>query len=234
MGFQTVFKRYEKKYIVTDEQRSAFLKAVSDHIKPDGFGRSTVCNIYFDTPDYRLIRASIEKPVFKEKLRLRAYGTPTAESNCFVELKKKYKGVVYKRRIHMKYSEAYDYLIYRKRPENVKNLQVLSEIDYFISFYKDLRPAAAIFYDRLAFYCKDDKELRFTFDADVRYRTYDFDLRHGSDGTRILPKGQSIMEIKCLGSMPYWVTETLSRLEIYPASFSKYGKAYLTGFKYVV
>ena len=234
MGYQMTFKRYEKKYIVSDAQKAAFLAEIADRIEPDKYGRSTVSNIYFDTPNYRLIRASIEKPVFKEKLRLRAYGTPEDDTNVFVELKKKYHSVVYKRRINLKYAVAYDYLINGVRPPKVKNKQVFSEIDYFINYYEGLRPAAAIFYDREAYYCSENKELRFTFDSNIRYRHENFDLRNGSEGTHILDEGLSIMEIKCLGSMPLWVTAALSKHKIFPASYSKYGRSYETGFPYMI
>lgn len=223
--FQTVFKRYEKKYIVSKEQANILVSRISDKIAPDKYGRSTVCNIYFDTPDYRIIRHSMEKGVFKEKLRIRSYNCPTAESPVFVELKKKYNGVVYKRRVCMGYADSVNYLIKGRRPEGL-NPQVLNEIDYFKSFYPSLRPAVSLFYDRIAFYCKNDKELRITFDTDIRFRTSGFDLARGSQGTKVLDDDKAVMEIKCIGAMPLWLTKELSALQIFPSSFSKYGKAF--------
>lgn len=223
--FQTVFKRYEKKYIVTFEQAQNFLKLIEEYVVPDKYGKSTICNIYFDTPDFRLIRNSIEKPVFKEKLRIRSYGCPTAESNVFVELKRKYKGVIYKRRVDTPYIDAVNYLLKKRRPEG-HNEQILNELDYFMSFYKKLQPAVSLFYDRIAFYSKDDKEIRITLDSNIRFRTKNFDLAKGSFGNSILEENKAIMEIKCLGAMPLWMSDALDELSVYPASFSKYGEAY--------
>lgn len=223
--YQTVFKRYEKKYLVSKENCNAFIAAIEDKVCPDKYGKSTVCNIYFDTPDYRLIRASIEKPVFKEKLRLRSYGVPDESSHVFVELKKKYKGVVYKRRIRMPYRDAVLYLMKGVRPKEA-NEQILAELDYFISYYPKIRPSVSLFYDRVAFYAKDNKEIRITFDSNIRFRTKNLDLSRGDEGYQLLNKDLAVMEIKCLGAMPLWISKELDRLQIYPASYSKYGEVY--------
>lgn len=223
--FTKVFKRLEKKYIITKEQYEALVGALSEHIVPDKFGKSTINNIYFDTPNYRLIRASIEKPtVYKEKLRIRSYGVPEANSNVFVELKKKYKGIVYKRRVDMTYEEAINYLYKHEAPPEPS--QVTKEIDCFMQFYGNLRPAVSLFYDRVAYYSKDDPELRLTFDTNIRFRNKQLDLRYGDFGTVILDDSQYILEIKCIESMPLWLTKELDRLKIYPSSYSKYGTAY--------
>ena len=233
MAAQLVFKRLEKKYIVTDAQRDAFLDAVYERIMPDEYGRSTVCNIYYDTPTYRLIRASIEKPVFKEKLRLRTYGVPTDDSRAFLELKKKYRGVVYKQRVAVTYREAESFLSGGDFPEvSEKNQRVLREIDYFIHHYGGLLPATAICYERDPYRSREDSELRFTFDSDIVFRTENLDLRKGSGGKRILPDGMNVMEIKCFGSMPVWVAKALDENRIFPVSFSKYGKAYTDNFRF--
>lgn len=223
--YKAVFKRYEKKYIVSSSQREELIQKMLRYMVPDEYGQSTICNIYFDTPDFRVIRSSIEKPVFKEKLRLRSYGVPEPDSNVFVELKKKYKGVVYKRRIHMSYRDATEYLLHNVRPDGV-NTQVLSEIDYFLSVYPGIRPAVSLFYDRVAYYGKTDRELRITFDSHIRFRNKQLDLLLGSDGYPILDADKSIMEIKCIGSMPMWLTKELDRLAVFPASYSKYGTAF--------
>lgn len=224
-GFTKVFERSEKKYLITNEQQQALLFALRDHLIPDKYGESTINNIYFDTPDYRLIRASIEKPtVYKEKLRVRSYGHPTADSNVFVELKKKYKGVVYKRRIDMTYLQAILYLCKHQPPP--EETQVTREIDYFMRFYKKLRPAVSLFYDRMAYYSNDDPDLRLTFDTNIRFRNRDFDISKGDYGYLLLGSEKSILEIKAAGAMPLWLTHELDRLKIYPTSYSKYGNAY--------
>lgn len=223
--FTKVFRRLEKKYLITKEQYLLLTQALSGYIVPDEFGKSTINNIYFDTPDYRLIRASIEKPtVYKEKLRIRSYGAPGPDSNVFVELKKKYKGIVYKRRIDMTYAEATDYLCSKRAVEHPS--QVTAEIDSFLAFYKTLHPAVSLFYDRVAYYSKDDPELRLTFDTNIRFRSEHLDLSEGDYGTVILDEESYILEIKCINSMPLWLTHALDRLRIYPSSYSKYGTAY--------
>ncbi len=223
--YTNIFKRHEKKYLVTRAQYEELTRRLADYIEPDAFGQSTINNIYFDTPDYRLIRASIEKPtVYKEKLRIRSYGHPTADSNVFVELKKKYKGVVYKRRVNMTYLQSILYLCKHQPPP--EESQVTREIDYFFKFYKGLRPAVSLFYDRVAYYSKDDHDLRMTFDTNIRFRNKDFDISKGDYGYTLMDSNTMILEIKSVLSMPLWLTHTLDDMKIYPTSYSKYGNAY--------
>ena len=210
MKVQTVFERTEIKYIITLKQREALLKLIESYIKPDEYGESTVCSLYFDTDDFLLIRNSMDKPVYKEKLRLRSYSTPKADSNVFLELKKKYRGVVYKRRQTLRYAEAMYYLNHSEMPNDS---QIMREIDYTMERYRNLRPRMFIGYDRTAFYSKTDHELRITFDKNVRFRT-------------VLQKNLCIMEIKSLNTMPLWLTAALNELKLFPGSFSKYGTAY--------
>lgn len=222
--FQTIFKRYENKYLLNEKQYFEVLKALREKTVPDKYGKSTVCSIYYDTPDKRLIRASIEKPVYKEKLRLRAYGVPSDNTDCFLELKKKYKGIVYKRRVLTSYFSGISYMNGDKStlaPSQIKN-----EIDYFKSYYGNLSPSVDIFYSRLAFYDKNDPNVRLTFDSDILFREKELDLKNGIYGEAILPDGMYLMEIKTAGAMPLWTAEMLTHLNIYPASFSKYGTAY--------
>ena len=207
MKVQTIFERTEIKYIISLRQREALLKMIEAYIKPDEYGESTVCSLYFDTDDFLLIRNSMDKPVYKEKLRLRSYSTPKANSSVFLELKKKYRGVVYKRRQTLRYTEAMDYIDYGEMPDES---QIMREIDYTMSRYRNLRPRMFIGYDRTAFYSRTDHELRITFDKNVRFRTNNLDLAKGSYGE----------------TMPLWLTSALSRLKLFPGSFSKYGTAY--------
>ena len=227
--YQSVFERYEKKYVITGAQKEKLLSAINGRLVPDEFGESTVCNLYFDTPDYRLIRASMERPVYKEKLRLRSYGIPDENSNVFVELKKKYKGVVYKRRINMTYGEAVDFLCRRNFPR--ADTQVYGEIAYFMGFYRSLRPTVSIFCDRMAYFSSEDRNVRVTFDRNIRFRNQMLDLSTGSQGVKLLDSGLYVMEVKTLGSVPLWFSSALGELEIYPRAFSKYGKAYEMMFK---
>ena len=200
---------------------------------PDKYGESNICNIYFDTPNFRIIRNSIEKPVYKEKLRLRCYGTPDDQSKCFLEIKKKYKGIVYKRRISSNYSDGYQYLT--DKFDNIPESQIKDEIEFFKKFYEHPKEKADIFYRRLAFYDKEDCNIRITFDRDIKYRFYDLDLKNGIFGKKLLPEDKVIMEIKTSGAVPLWIAKMLDELKVYPVPFSKYGNAYIQfigGFNY--
>ncbi|MBQ3107416.1 MAG: polyphosphate polymerase domain-containing protein [Firmicutes bacterium] len=224
MAYQAVFKRYELKYRLTVRHKEEILKAMEPYMALDRFGRDTVRNIYFDTENYRLIRRSIEKPAYKEKLRLRCYRKTGPEAQAFVELKKKYDKVVYKRRVSMKEQEAMDWLCGEKHCQ--EQSQIVKEIDYFLQYYGDLRPAVCLFYNREAYYCRDGSDFRVTFDDNILFRTDDLSLDSEIYGTPVLPPGQVIMELKCSGGIPLWMTEVLSRVKAYKTSFSKYGTVY--------
>ena len=225
-AFHYTFHRMEKKYLLTLPVFEGFFEQIRPHIQPDEYGKSTICNIYYDTPDFRLIRRSLEKPVYKEKLRLRSYGTASKDEKVFLELKKKYKGIVYKRRISLNYDEAQEILENGERlPENS---QIAKEINYFLDFYGDIFPAVYLCYDRTAYFGADDSDLRITFDRNIRWRTEDIDLKVEPYGEQILDRGYSLMEIKAAGSMPLWLAELLAQGGIKQTSFSKYGMAYMT------
>ncbi len=225
---QWSFRRVEKKYLMTEEQCFRFVEAIKERIEPDTYPLSTICNIYYDTPDYLLIRRSIEKPVYKEKFRLRSYGVPDDETPVFLEIKKKFKGVVYKRRIRAEEAESVRYLAGGDRP-HANDPQILSEIDWFFHKY-DLQPGMFLAYERLAFRSKEDPNLRITFDWDIRYRVTDMDLRYGDDGTRLFEDDRVVMEIKIPGAAPLWLSDLMAEMKIYPTSFSKYGRCYLKEF----
>jgi len=218
------FQRSEKKYLLTDEQYRALRAALDRRMEPDKYGRYTVCNLYFDTKDNDLIRRSIEKPRYKEKMRLRSYGTVGEDDKVFLEIKKKYKGVVFKRRIVLPYKEAKAYLFDGVPPSDQG--QIFREIDYFIRFY-DCAPKLFLSYDREALSGRgEDKGLRITFDRNIRSRRDRLDLSIPPDGVTLLDDDQWLMEIKAPLSMPLWLTALLTELKIYPNSFSKYGKVY--------
>ncbi len=216
------FERIETKYLITEEQRERLLSRTAGRVSADEYGKSRIANVYFDTPDHRIIRRSLEKPVYKEKLRLRSYGTPEGrEATVFLELKKKYRGVVYKRREPMTYGEATDFL---KHP--VPETQIEREIARFLSFYPDIQPAMYLAYRREAFFGCFDPGLRLTFDTDIRYREEAAELSRGVYGRELLSPGQVLLEIKVGGAMPLWLSEILSEEKIFRTSFSKYGRAY--------
>ncbi len=224
MAFQTVFKRYELKYMITAEQKQQVLKAMEPYMELDKYGKTTIRNLYFDTDTYLLIRRSIEKPKYKEKLRIRCYCDAENDTTVFAELKKKYKSVVYKRRISLPYQEAMDWLTGKKHCNS--DTQISKEIDYFIDYYGTLHPTVFLSYRREAFYSKDKSDFRVTFDDDILVRQSDLSLKSKVYGTPILSKDKILMEIKCSGGIPLWMTEVLSREKIYKTSFSKYGTAY--------
>ena len=226
MAFQTVFKRYELKYMLTLEQKEKILEAMSPYMQLDKYGRTTIRNIYFDTDSYRLIRRSIEKPAYKEKIRIRSYSQATADSTVFVELKKKYEKVVYKRRLPLCEADAMSWVC-RENPCPV-NTQISREIDYFIDFYGKLNPTVLLSYEREAYYDKGGGDFRVTFDDNILARQTNVNLCSTTYGTPILPEGKVLMELKCSGGIPLWMVEVLSRERIYKTSFSKYGTAYST------
>lgn len=224
MAFQTVFKRYELKFMLDADQKQKILAAITPYMIPDKYGRTTIRNIYYDTDSYILIRRSIEKPIYKEKLRVRSYGRADENSPVFVELKKKYKKVVYKRRVSLTAKEAAEWLSGKR--ECPKQSQISKEIDYFLDYYKGLRPTLFLSYEREAYYASDGSDFRVTFDDNILCRQEDLTLNSSADGTEVLPKGKVLMEIKCSGGIPLWMTEILSSERIYKTSFSKYGTAY--------
>lgn len=224
MAFQTVFKRYELKYLLDREQKERIISAMKPFMEADKYGRTTIRNIYFDTDNYALIRRSIEKPEYKEKLRVRSYARADRKSTVFVELKKKYKSVVYKRRISLSEEEAMAWLL-GERPLS-QSTQISREIEYFLSLYSPLAPAVFLSYERDAFYSKDDRNFRVTFDENVLCRGSDVSLESDAYGDRILSEDKVLMEIKCSGGMPLWMAHLLSEERIYKTSFSKYGTAY--------
>lgn len=224
-SIQKTFKRYEKKYTVTEETAQRLMELIGGRIREDAFGKTTVCSIYFDTPSHRLIRSSIEKPAYKEKLRIRSYGVPDDEGMVFVELKKKYDGVVYKRRVYMPLCKAKRFIFEGELPR--LNPQIENEIAYFLNYYEDIAPSMFISCERVAFEGVEDPALRITFDSRITYRETDLKLESGVYGKKLLPDNVKIMEIKIPGAMPLWLSDALDELKIFPSPFSKYGEAYM-------
>lgn len=221
-----IFERHELKFLINEWQRRFLEEALRERIVPDPHGESTVCNVYYDTPDFRLIRTSLEKPVYKEKLRLRSYGPVLPDEPVFLELKKKYRGIVYKRRISVTEQEAVDFL--NGAAPLPEESQIGREIDYFVQFYQDLGPAMYLSYDRAAFFSREDPDLRVTFDKKIRWRTEDLRLSEKPGGASILAPGQSLMEIKAADAIPLWLVDLLNEGQIRQISFSKYGRAYMS------
>lgn len=227
-----VFNRYEKKYLITDEIYRQLRPRLAEYMEADAHSRDgefyTICNIYYDTPNNDLIRRSLEKPTYKEKLRLRSYGVVNTDKKVFLEIKKKYDGIVNKRRTKLVLSEAYEFIESKTMPplQDYMNPQVLREIHYMLN-RMEIQPALFLSYDRVAMFGKDNKDFRMTFDRNITTRRYDLGLHYGIYGDKLLDEDMWIMEIKIDRAMPLWMTKLLSEYKIYPASFSKYGTEYI-------
>ncbi|MDR2197411.1 MAG: polyphosphate polymerase domain-containing protein [Coriobacteriales bacterium] len=222
---QSIFKRCEKKYLVATRQRVALADIIARHMPPDSYGEYLVQNVYYDTDAWDVIRASIEKPIYKEKLRLRCYGVPNDGDRLFLELKKKYKGVVYKRRVDFPAAEV--------RNASVREIiakRMDSQIARELGFYLKRNPVSEkvwLAYRRSAFAgIGDEAGLRITFDTDIRFRTDKWGFLGPDGGTFILPQETTLMEIKALDGMPLWMARALSDYGVFPTSFSKYGTCY--------
>lgn len=219
---QLTFERVEKKYLLTPAQLDALAPMLHRYMQIDQYGRHTICNVYYDTPDYRLIRTSLQKPVYKEKLRLRSYGVPGPGDTVFVELKKKYRGVVYKRRTALELTAAERWLAGDgPAPEG----QIAREIEYFQSLYRT-DPAVFLAYDRAAMFGRQDPDLRLTLDENIRWRTDALALSAGDRGSPLSVQGLYLMEVKLPGVMPLWLAHGLAQAGAAPVSFSKYGCCY--------
>ncbi len=218
-----VMKRYEMKYILSPEQTEYFKESVKDHMKIDKFGLTSIASLYYDTPNYRLIRTSIEKPAFKEKIRLRSYGIATDTSPVFLELKRKAYGIVYKRRVQSTIPLVKKF--FDCEGDICAGGQINKEITTFRDYYQTLVPACMIIYDRIAYF-QPDGDLRLTIDHNPRYRYEDLDLRVSMDGNSLLKDGYTILEVKVQQAVPLWLSSILTNGKIYKGSFSKYGEAY--------
>lgn len=221
---QEVFRRVEIKYILTPDEFQKLLTLIAPYIVKDRYFKATNCSIYYDTDQKYLAIHSMEKPVYKEKIRVRSYNIPKSlDDPVFIEIKKKYNGVVNKRRITTTLRDFYQY----EQTGNIKtdNQQIKAELDHCFHFYH-LKPALYLAYDRLSFCGKNEPGFRLTFDTNVRSREDHLRLEYGDKGDLHFENGECVMEIKALDSYPLWFKKALSHLRIYPASFSKYGKVY--------
>lgn len=307
-SYSDVFSRTEKKYLLDANQFRAILQAVEKHLDLDAYAHTRVTSVYYDTPQDLLIQRSLDKPLYKEKLRVRKYetldvgegatnecatgavgataveGTEMADGDAmavasdvaevageginqqstdqqstdqqstdqqstdqvFVEIKKKYKGVVYKRRVGISNAAAKAYLrgmsytracknfpLNNKRAQaqslSAQEVQVAHEIDAFREMYENLEPAMIIACDRFAFKDKAS-ELRITFDQNILAKEADrahLDFSISEEDVHLLEHGQALMEIKQVGSLPFWLVQALDNAKAYPQSYSKYGTAYV-------
>lgn len=224
MNYQQIFKRYEIKYLLTMQEKEFILEAMKPYMRLDQYGHSTIRNVYFDTDTFRLIRRSLEKTIYKEKLRVRSYKAAKEKDNVFVELKKKYQSVVYKRRLVLAQSQALE--CFQKNLPLPVNSQIADEIEYFRNYYKPLYPKVFISYEREAYETIDGSDFRVTFDENILYREDDFSFASEIYGVPILNEGETLMEIKAPSAIPLWMSRLLTEMQLFKTSFSKYGLAY--------
>ncbi|MDR3271003.1 MAG: polyphosphate polymerase domain-containing protein [Peptococcaceae bacterium] len=227
---QEVFNRLENKYILDEAILQRVLRSLDGMMELDAYIQDdayTIGNLYYDTDDNHLIRASLAKPAYKEKLRLRAYGVPGVNDRVYVEIKKKVAGWVNKRRSALLLGEAYAFLQSGELParQPYMNLQVLKEVQYMLMCYH-LHPAVYLAYDRRAYHGARQEDLRISFDSNMRARRYALSLEAGDHGEPFLEQGKTLMEIKAAGGLPMWLCKLLSAYKIYPVNYSKYGREY--------
>ncbi|MEQ8199284.1 MAG: polyphosphate polymerase domain-containing protein [Clostridiaceae bacterium] len=227
------FKRYEKKYLLNMEQYNRLIPRLLQHMNLDEHCKSgetySIYNIYYDTENSDIIRHSISNPYYKEKLRLRSYNIPKSlDEKVFLELKKKINGIVNKRRVVLTLEEAYRFLESGEKPvsDDYHSKQVINEIEYYLR-KNAVQPSVYIGYKRTAFFGKENRDFRVTFDSEILTRRDNLSLEAGYSGEDILEDGQYLMEVKIIGAMPLWFTNILSELSIYSTSFSKYGSEYM-------
>lgn len=220
---QYSFQRYEKKFLLTPGQYKALIPELLRHMSTDQYGLHTICNIYYDTDNFDLIRASLDKPMYKEKFRLRSYGVPDDDAVVFAEIKKKFDGVVYKRRVAATAWQMDGFLKGERLEHEAEQIQ--REIRWFLHKY-ELSPKVFIGYERVAWAGLEDSELRITFDQNIRWRVQDLDLRRGTQGSPVLDQELILMEVKLPMTSPLWLADALNGLRIYSTSFSKYGTCY--------
>lgn len=226
-----VFNRYENKFLISKSEYLSVHERLLEYMELDEYNKANkfykIANIYYDTKDDLLIRRSLSKPKYKEKIRLRSYGIPKKEDKVYLEIKKKFNGLVNKRRTTLKLQEAYKFLHTSNKPElkEYMNKQVVNEIDYMLKLY-DLEPKVYLAYDRVAYFSKGNRDLRISFDTNIRTRRYDLKLESGDYGEPLLESDRWLMEVKTENSMPIWLSKLLSEYKIFSTSFSKYGVEY--------
>lgn len=218
----SVMKRYELKFHLNKEQVSHFQKAILNNMKIDKYGLTTISSLYYDTPNFSLINRSIEKPMYKEKIRLRSYGLAKKDSPVFLEIKRKNEKIVYKRRIVTKEDNAEQFFNANKE---FNSSQISRELLAFKEKYGVLEPKYLIIYDRIAYF-QDDSDVRVTLDMNPRYRVKDLNLHTSTEGIPLLKEGEAILEVKVQHSIPLWLVEILTKEKIYQTSFSKVGTAH--------
>ncbi len=241
---RTTFARNEKKYLLTDGDYRTLMEEIRTKLAYDDFAHSQICSLYYDTANDELINRSLEKPLYKEKLRIRSYGRPDADTRVYVELKKKFKGVVYKRRVACSYAAARAFMngepyaravtehplvnpVYQAQCLCANSMQIAAEIANCLHRNPGLQPRMVIITNRVALHTTDGSDVRITLDIDPVWRNTSTDLDNEMEGVPLFDDGRIIMEIKCAKAYPLWLSRALAAAKVYPQSCSKYGRAYV-------
>ncbi|MGX4764213.1 VTC domain-containing protein [Holzapfeliella sp. JNUCC 72] len=227
MKLKHVFERKENKYLLTYDQCNRFKEDLERYMLADQFGKHTISSVYYDTDNFKFINHSMKKPDYKEKFRVRQYGQFNPNGQFFLEIKKKVRGIVYKRRLTLSYN---DYLLFKLNREMDLNYashpQIAREINWLFNSNPDLHPRVAIMYDRLSYFCHEQPEFRVTFDENIRFRDTNIDLEQGTHGERVTNHFDVLMEVKAMGAYPIWFSYLLTKHGITKGKFSKYAYVY--------
>lgn len=227
MKLKKAFERKETKYTMDEPTFRAFQAELAERLQVDEYGMHTIMSLYFDTPGFQMIRHSMEKPAYKEKFRIRSYGVPTMADTVFLESKKKIAGIVYKRRIPVKYQTCCEWLAGTGNfPGNTEAPQITRELQWLLAQYPQIAPQVMIAYDRLSYFYEADPGFRVTFDQRIRYRRENLDLQAGSAGSPVAPETAVLMEVKALGAYPLWFAQLLTKYRLHKSSFSKFALTY--------
>lgn len=226
MKLKRIFERKETKYIIKKETFDAFFQDLLAYMSVDEYGKHTIFSLYFDTDDYTFIQHSLTKPTYKEKFRVRSYGVPGEDALVFLEIKKKVKGIVYKRRVPISYQEYQEWQETGVLPIGLADTQIGKEIAWLFAQNPDLRPRVMIAYDRLSLFESEESAFRVTFDQKIRYRQTDLHFSQEPQDALVAPEVDVLMEVKALGAYPLWFVSLLDTHDIRKASFSKYAQTY--------
>lgn len=231
-----VFTRHELKFLIDRHTYGKIYKALMPYLVVDQHankqGYYTVSNIYYDTKDDLFHYEKMKGQDFRQKLRLRTYGHSDLDSESYLEIKKKHKGLVNKRRTALRLRDAYRFLEVDEIDNNdlidntnASNIQILKEVAFLKKFYT-LEPKVALCYERQAFQGKEDNELRITFDDNLRKRHHNLRLELGSEGASYVSRDIFVLEIKVNDTIPLWLARILSQFSCSVQSFSKYSTSH--------
>lgn len=235
--FKDNFSRYEFKFPMSYDDMDRLIDDLIPYVKKDKhvneYGIYTISSIYLDNDRKECYYETINNDFYRQKVRLRVYGREsTDDSDAFLELKTKIDGLVVKRRVWMKLSDAVAFIneciekgVDASVDYKCSNPQILKEIKHVIQ-RKKLKPVNVISYERLPLVSTEDPSLRITFDFNIRSRGDDLDLTHGTHGDRRIPKQVAVLEIKTNKYIPLWLTKNLAKYKYKNQTFSKYCSHY--------